>query len=105
MRVNIEHLNEILLQLKCKFADAIYSNYIKTLYAIKGCDSEVDLEETKEFINLLEEKIKLLEYNFAIIEKSCIIEPSRLKKISLEYFFEKDKFLTSCDRKILEKIL
>lgn len=105
MRINIERLNEILLHLKCKFADTIYSNYIKNMYAIKGCDSEVDLEETKEFINLLEEKIKLLEYNFTFLEKNCIIEPSRLNKISIEYFFEKDKFLTSCDRKILEKIL
>ena len=51
----------------------------------------------------MEEKIKLLKYNFK--KSSCELEPIRLNKTSIEFFFEKEKFLTECDRKFLEKIL
>lgn len=101
MRINIQTLEEILIKLKCKFAESVYSDYIKTQYELKGCNSKIDLFQLKDYIRILEEKIKLLKYNF----KGCIKEPSRLKKTSIEFFYEKEKFLTECDRKFLEKII
>jgi len=105
MRININILTEILIKLKCQFADEIYSLYLTEQYSIKKCKSDLDIDELRDFILLLEEKLSLLKYNFYSLEKNCIIEPSRLEKTSLEYFYEKEKFLTKCDRKILEKIL
>jgi len=56
----------------------------------------------REFILVLEEKIKLLKYNFDL---DYIAEPMRIKKTSIEYFYEKEKSLTKCDKRFLEKIL
>jgi len=102
MRININTLEELLLKLQCKFAEKVYSDYIKTQYSIKGCESEVDIDELREYILVLEEKIKLLKYNFDL---NCIAEPMRIKKTSIEYFYEKEKSLTKCDKRFLEKIL
>lgn len=105
MRINIAILEQILVKLKCKFADSVYGDYIKEQYALKGCKDSTDIYKLRDYIIIMEEKIKLLKYNFIMIEKTCIIEPSRLNKTSVEYFYEKEKFLTKCDRKFLEKIL
>ncbi len=105
MRINIATLEEILVKLKCKFADSVYGAYIKEQYALIGCKDNSDIDQLRDFITIMEEKIKLLKYNFTMLEKNCIIEPSRLNKTSIEYFYEKEKFLTECDRKFLEKIL
>lgn len=103
MRINIDTLEHILSKLKCKFAESIYSSYIKEQYALKGCKDEVDIDELRDYILVMEEKIKLLKYNFK--KSSCDLEPIRLNKTSIEFFYEKEKFLTECDRKFLEKIL
>lgn len=105
MRININTLEQLLTKLKCKFAESIYGQYIKEQYALNGCKDDTDLDELRDHIMILEEKIKLLKYNFKMLEKDSIIEPSRLCKTSIEYFYEKEKFLTKCDRKFLEKIL
>lgn len=101
MRINIDRLKQILTKLKCKFAESVYNSYIKEQYALKGCKDEIDIEELKDYILLLEEKIKLLKYNF----KGNNQLPLRLNKTSIEYFFEKENSLTNCDRKLLENIL
>ena len=103
MRINIDRLKQILTKLKCKFAESVYNSYIKEQYALKGCKDEIDIEELRDYILLMEEKIKLLRYNFK--KSSCDLEPIRLNKTSIEFFYEKEKFLTECDRKFLEKIL
>lgn len=105
MRINIATLEEILSKLKCKFAESIYTQFIKEKYALHTCKDSTDIDELRDYISIMEEKIKLLKYNFKLIEKNTIIEPSRLCKTSVEYFYEKEKFLTQCDRKFLEKIL
>jgi len=102
MRVNINILEELLLKLQCKFAEAIYSEFIKTQYSMVGCKSEIDIEELREFILILKGKIKLLKYNFGL---DSLEEPTKITKTSIEYFFEKEKYLTNCDRRFLEKIL
>ncbi len=101
MRINIDKLRQILTKLKCKFAENVYSSYIKEQYALKGCKDEVDIDELRDYILLMEEKIKLLKYNF----KTNNQKPVRLNRTSIEYFFEKENSLTNCDKKILEKIL
>lgn len=101
MRINIDRLKQILTKLKCKFAESVYNSYIKEQYALKGCKDEIDIEELKDYILLMEEKIKLLKYNF----KTNNQNPLKLNKTSIEYFFEKENSLTNCDKKILEKIL
>lgn len=103
MRTNIDTFEQILSKLKCKFADSVYISYLKEQYALKGCKDEVDIDELRDYILVMEEKIKLLKYNFK--KSSCELEPIRLNKTSIEFFFEKEKFLTECDRKFLEKIL
>lgn len=102
MRTNIETLEEIVSKLKCKFANNVYGSYVKELYSLKICEN-IDIDQLRDFIEIMEEKIKLLKYNFK--KSSCDLEPIRLNKTSLEYFYEKEKFLTECDRKFLEKIL
>jgi hypothetical protein len=103
MRTNTDTFEQILSKLKCKFADSVYISYLKEQYALKGCKDEVDIDELRDYILVMEEKIKLLKYNFK--KSSCELEPIRLNKTSIEFFFEKEKFLTECDRKFLEKIL
>ena len=103
MRININTLEQILSKLKCKFAENIYGSYIKEQYSLKACKNEVDIDELRDYILIMEEKIKLLKYNFK--KSSCELEPIRLNKTSIEFFYEKEKFLTECDRKFLEKIL
>jgi len=103
MRTNIDTFEQILSKLKCKFADSVYISYLKEQYALKGCKDEVDIDELRDYILVMEEKIKLFKYNFK--KSSCELEPIRLNKTSIEFFFEKEKFLTECDRKFLEKIL
>jgi len=101
MRINIDKLGDILGKLKCEFAESIYNSYIKEKYSLKGCKEESNKEELRDYILLLEEKIKLLKYNF----KGNNQLPLRLNKTSIEYFFEKENSLTNCDRKLLENIL
>jgi len=101
MRINIDRLNQILTKLKCKFAESVYSLYIKEQYSLNSCKDEVDIEELRDYILLMEEKIKLLKYNFKTNNQT----PLRINKTSIEYFFEKENSLTNCDKKILEKIL
>ena len=62
MRINIDTLEQILSKLKCKFADNIYSSYIKEQYAFKGCKDDLDIDEIKDYILIMEEKIKLLKW-------------------------------------------
>jgi len=101
MRKNIDELGRILGELKCRFAESVYNSYVKEQYSLKGCKEESDKEELRDYIFLLEEKIKLLRYNF----KGNNQLPFRLNKTSIEYFFEKENSLTNCDRKLLEKII
>lgn len=100
MRININTLEEVLKELKCKFANAVYNSFIQEKYSLKKCN-EIDKDELKDYILIMEEKLKLLKYNF---KKNELIA-FRLNKTSVEYFFEKEGYLTECDRKLLEKIL
>lgn len=97
---------KILHDLKCKFSDLIYKKSIQEKYALKECsDKEEDVDKLKYFINILTEKIKLLKYNF---KKPLLVDINyfgRLNKLSMDYFFEKENFLTKCDKKLLEKII
>jgi len=99
---NLEQLENILLKLKCNFAGAIYSNYIKKVYSLKGCSTKEDIDELRDYIFLLESKIKILKYS---INKNCDLLPIRLNKNDISNFYEREKYLTNCDRKFLEKIL
>jgi hypothetical protein len=100
MRININTLEEVLKKLKCKFAEAVYSSFVQEKYSLKKCN-EIDKDELKDYILIIEEKLKLLKYNFKNNEQIAL----RLNKTSIEYFFEKENSLTECDRKLLEKIL
>jgi hypothetical protein len=99
---NLEQLEEILLKLKCNFADGMYSKYIKELYSLKGCSTNEDIDQLRDYIFLLESKIKLLKYS---LNKKCDLLPIRLNKNDISNFYENEKYLTKCDRKFLEKIL
>jgi len=104
MRENINKLESILINLKCKFADSIYDNFLKEKYSLNICDE--DLNSLKENILILESKIKLLKLNFPIfLEKTGIKSPYKLSNTDILNFFEKEQFLTECNKKYLEKIL
>lgn len=101
MRINFDILEKILSGLKCKFAESVYASYLKKQYALKDCEGENNLDELRDYIGIIEEKIKILKYNF----KNNNIKPTRINKTSIEYFFEKENSFTKCDKKLLEKLL
>lgn len=102
MRINLQQLRHKLLKLKCEYGKLIYNNFKNEQYSLKGCEN--NLEDLKEQIELLNNKIKLLSYNFKSVDKNGIITPFKLNNNHLNVFFEKEDFLTSCDKKILEMI-
>lgn len=105
MRKNITTLEEMLTKLKCKFGDLLYADYISEVYGTKKCKTNIDLDELRDYIMIMENKIKLLRYDFARCENNKdLIEPSIIYRTDIERFYDKDKYLTSCDRKFLEKI-
>lgn len=105
MRINITTLEEMLTKLKCKFGDLLYADYISEVYGTKKCKTNIDLAQLRDYIMILENKIKLLKYNFVNCERNKqLVEPSIIYKTDIERFYEKESFLTKCDRKFLEKI-
>lgn len=105
MRINIATLEEILTKLKCKFGEFVYSDYISNVYGVKKCKSNIDLDQLRDYIYILENKIKILKYDFLNCERNKeLIQPSIIYKTDINRFYEKDTILTKCDRKFLEKI-
>ena len=95
MKKNIYTLEAILLKLKCKFAEIMYANMKKDMYALKGCKN-LTIEDMYDYIDLK------LKYNK--FYETELIYPSYIKKTSLEDFYKKELILSSCDVKFLEKI-
>jgi hypothetical protein len=105
MRINISTLEEMSIKLKCKFGDLLYADYISEVYGIKKCKTNIDINQLRDYIMILENKIKILKYDFNNFERNKeLVEPSIIYKTDIERFYEKDKYLTKCDRKFLEKI-
>lgn len=104
MKKNINTLEEMLTKLKCLFGDVVYSKYAKEVYGVKICKNNVDLDQLRDFIYLLEAKIKILKWNFAGYDRPDLVEPSVMYKTDISRFYEQEKYLTSCDRKFLEII-
>jgi cell division protein FtsB len=105
MRKNITTLEDMLTKLKCLFGDILYAKYANAVYGTKICKNHVDLDQLRDYIMVLENKIKLLRYNFGKCENNKdLIEPSIIYRTDIERFYEKEEYLTKCDRKFLEKI-
>ena len=105
MRINIATLEEMSTKLKCKFGDLLYADYISEVYGTKKCKTNIDINQLRDYIMILENKIKLLRYNFGKCENNKdLVQPSIIYKTDIERFYEKEAYLTKCDRKFLEKI-
>ena len=104
MKYNIYSLEDMLTQLKCKFADLVYVNFKKEEYALKPCTSTIDINLLYSYIDTFEQKLKNLKYKFEKMVETTLIYPSVINKTNVERFYEKDLYLKECDRNFLEKI-
>lgn len=104
MKYNIYTLEDMLTDLKCKFADLVYTQYKKEEYALQGCDTKVDIDLLYDYIDTFEQKLKNLKYRFDKMVERKLIYPSVINKTNVERFYEKELYLNSCDSKFLEKV-
>ena len=102
-RLNIDDLEDMLATLKCKFANAVYLNYIAEEYALDTC-SKLDLEKIKDYIDILSDKIKVLKWRYKKYKETSIKYPNRIDKTDLESFINRDLIVADCDINFIEKV-
>jgi hypothetical protein len=101
-----KELELVLHKLKCKFSDLVYNKKLKSDYSLKDCNENPDeILQLSYYIDILKEKIKLLRYNFKNPTLVDISYFGRLNKLNINYFFEKESYLTNCNKIFLEKII
>lgn len=104
MKYNVYYLEDMLIDLKCKFADLKYTEYLREKYALQACEHKIDTELLYDYIQTFEEKLRNLKYRFEKMIESKLIYPSVIQRTNVERFYEKDCYLSKCDRRFLEKV-
>ena len=98
---SIVSLENILSELKCRMANAVYKFYVQEEYSLKKCMEYSDFEKYSIYIELLERKLQNIKNQNNISDMN---NPSITYYTDKNNIMDSELYLTECDNKLIHKI-